>query len=199
MKILTTFFIAITTVSASNNDQSLSHNETPTVEETDSVTINKTSSEVGKLRLQLLGITSLFIAAKIEEIDPPRLSRFSYITDGACTDEDIQLQELDLLQTLNWIMNPVSVYDWLRLYLQTTYHYLVKQKKAGDAASPRVTRSKKKINKDQSDKKDVLSNSLSTMEVSKSYIEDVGFNELVFVQMCQLQNDRKKLIEFLKV
>ena len=30
--------------------------------------------------------------------------------------------------------------------------------------------------------------SLSKMEVTGAYIEDVGFNEMVFVQMCQLQH-----------
>lgn len=156
-------------------------------------TTSKLSSEVGKLRLQLLGITSLFLAAKIEEIDPPRLARFSYITDGACTDEDIQMQEMDLLQTLNWIMNPVTVYDWLRLYLQTTYHYLVKQKsKNGNAASPRVTRASAKMKNGKSGndvgkkEESPMPTSLSKMEVTGAYIEDVGFNEMVFVQMCQL-------------
>lgn len=161
-------------------------------DDTNSPTSSKTSSEVGKLRLQLLGITSLFLAAKIEEIDPPRLARFSYITDGACTDEDIQMQEMDLLQTLNWIMNPVTVYDWLRLYLQTTYHYLVKQKSKNGNASPRVTRASAKMKNGKSGKdagkkeEAVLPTSLSKMEVSGAYIEDVGFNEMVFVQMCQL-------------
>lgn len=161
-------------------------------DDVNSPTSSKTPSEVGKLRLQLLGITSLFLAAKIEEIDPPRLARFSYITDGACTDEDIQMQEMDLLQTLNWIMNPVTVYDWLRLYLQTTYHYLVKQKSKNGNASPRVTRASAKMKNGKSGKdagkkeETVLPTSLSKMEVSNAYIEDVGFNEMVFVQMCQL-------------
>ncbi|VDP09723.1 unnamed protein product [Soboliphyme baturini] len=37
---------------------------------------------VPKSRLQLVGITSLFIAAKMEEIYPPKLSDFAYVTDG---------------------------------------------------------------------------------------------------------------------
>ena len=105
------------------------------------------------------------------------------------------MQEMDLLQTLNWIMNPVTVYDWLRLYLQTTYHYLVKQKsKNGNAASPRVTRASAKMKNGKSGndvgkkEESPMPTSLSKMEVTGAYIEDVGFNEMVFVQMCQLQH-----------
>lgn len=43
-----------------------------------------------------IGITCLFMAAKMEEIHPPKLSHFSYITDGQCTDEDL----LDMEKTL---------------------------------------------------------------------------------------------------
>lgn len=133
---------------------------------------SSSTTTVSKTRLQLLGITSLFVAAKIEEIDPPRLSRFSYITDGACTDDDICLQEIDILQTLGWVMNPVSVYDWLRLYLQTTYFYLVKSR--SPTASPKTGSSPK------------ISPGLTQLEVSKPYIEDVAFTPMVFAQMCQL-------------
>lgn len=86
-------------------------------------TANKTL--VAKSQLQLLGITALFVAAKIEEIEPPKLLKFAYITDGACSTDEIVLQEISLLQTLKWRAHPVTVYDWLRLYLQTTYSYLV--------------------------------------------------------------------------
>lgn len=66
-----------------------------------------------KNKFQLLGITSLFIAAKIEvkdisepfpsllstlqEIYPPRLTDFSYVTDGTYSEEDILNMELDLM------------------------------------------------------------------------------------------------------
>ena len=44
-------------------------------------------------RLQLLGITCLHTAAKLEEIYPPRISDFALTTDGACTIEDIKKME----------------------------------------------------------------------------------------------------------
>lgn len=39
--------------------------------------------KVSKSRLQLVGVTALFIASKYEEIYPPELKDFVYITDGA--------------------------------------------------------------------------------------------------------------------
>ena len=40
-------------------------------------------SKVTKTRLQLVGVTALFIASKYEEIYPPELKDFIYITDRA--------------------------------------------------------------------------------------------------------------------
>lgn len=52
---------------------------------------------VPKHQLQLVGISSLFIAAKLEEIYPPKLSEFSYVCDGACSNDDILECEILLL------------------------------------------------------------------------------------------------------
>ncbi|KAF2350647.1 Cyclin N-terminal, partial [Trinorchestia longiramus] len=49
---------------------------------------------VPKQQLQLLGVTCLFIAAKVEEIYPPKLSEFAYVTDGACQEAEIIEKEL---------------------------------------------------------------------------------------------------------
>jgi cyclin E len=75
-------------------------------------------SDVPKQELQLIGITCLFIAAKIEEIYPPKLSEFSYVTDGACNDSDILDKELVVLKALNWDLTPMTVNAWLSVYLQ---------------------------------------------------------------------------------
>uniref|UniRef100_A0A2K5DJY7 Cyclin C-terminal domain-containing protein n=1 Tax=Aotus nancymaae TaxID=37293 RepID=A0A2K5DJY7_AOTNA len=40
----------------------------------------------------LIGISSLFIAAKLEEIYPPKLHQFAYVTDGACSDEILTME-----------------------------------------------------------------------------------------------------------
>lgn len=73
---------------------------------------------VPKQHLQLIGITCLFIAAKIEEIYPPKLSEFAYVTDGACKDEDILDRELIILNSLHWDLTPMTVNGWLCVYMQ---------------------------------------------------------------------------------
>lgn len=52
---------------------------------------------IPKTQLQLLGVTCLFIAAKLEEIYPPKLSEFSYVCDGACKEKEILACEVLLL------------------------------------------------------------------------------------------------------
>jgi len=76
---------------------------------------------VPKNRLQLIGITCLFIGAKIEEIYPPKLQEFAYVTDGACTEEEILQMELVVLKGLNWGLSPMTPNSWLRMYMQVAH------------------------------------------------------------------------------
>ncbi|CAF0720156.1 unnamed protein product [Adineta steineri] len=76
-------------------------------------------TNLSKNKFQLLGITSLFVAAKLEEIYPPRLSDFSYVTDNTCSEDDILDMELDLMNILNWHINPITSISWLLIYLQS--------------------------------------------------------------------------------
>lgn len=73
---------------------------------------------ISKNQLQLIGITCLFIAAKVEEIYPPKVHEFAYVTDSACSDDDILTQEALIMQTLNWCVTPVTVMGWLSIYMQ---------------------------------------------------------------------------------
>lgn len=139
-----------------------------------------TQVDVSKDLLQLVGITALFIASKIEvsptivctrlkradcvfvqtpdasfknlfkffflqEIYPPKICEFAYVTDGACDMWDIQRVELQilkvpvrlhvalsklvpctclcvhvpvLLQALDWNLCPETPISWLKLYAQ---------------------------------------------------------------------------------
>jgi len=77
-----------------------------------------TQSDVPKQQLQLIGIASLFIAAKIEEIYPPKLSEFAYVTDGACSEAEIMLKELVIMKSLNWELSPATSNCWLGIYMQ---------------------------------------------------------------------------------
>ncbi|XP_017860331.1 PREDICTED: G1/S-specific cyclin-E isoform X2 [Drosophila arizonae] len=74
--------------------------------------------QVQKTHLQLFGITCLFVAAKVEEIYPPKISEFAYVTDGACTERDILQHEKLLLQTINWDICPITATAWLGVYMQ---------------------------------------------------------------------------------
>ncbi|XP_059616999.1 G1/S-specific cyclin-E isoform X2 [Phlebotomus argentipes] len=76
------------------------------------------NTAVSKTRLQLVGVTCLFVAAKVEEIYPPKIGEFAYVTDGACSESDILQQELLLLQSLDWNMSTVTVMGWLTIYMQ---------------------------------------------------------------------------------
>ncbi|KAJ7408545.1 hypothetical protein BTVI_59192 [Pitangus sulphuratus] len=80
-----------------------------------------TQQDVVKTLLQLIGVTSLFIAAKLEEIYPPKLHQFAYVTDGACTEDEIISMELIIMKALNWNLNPLTVVSWLNVYMQVAY------------------------------------------------------------------------------
>ncbi|CAL9705062.1 unnamed protein product [Knipowitschia caucasica] len=77
-----------------------------------------TQDNMNKDFLQLVGITALFIAAKIEEIYPPKIFEFAYVTDGACDIWDIQKTELLILKALDWQLCPETPISWLKLYCQ---------------------------------------------------------------------------------
>ncbi|KAM9200281.1 G1/S-specific cyclin-E2 [Mergus octosetaceus] len=77
-----------------------------------------TQKNINKSMLQLIGITSLFIASKLEEIYAPKIQEFAYVTDGACSEDDIVRMELIMLKALKWELCPVTIVSWLNLYLQ---------------------------------------------------------------------------------
>lgn len=60
--------------------------------------------------LQLLGITCLFIASKVEEIYPPELKDFAYITKKACNVDDILRKEREVFKLLDFDIMTVYSY-----------------------------------------------------------------------------------------
>jgi len=58
--------------------------------------------QVARKRLQLCGVAAMFIASKFEEIYPPEVKDFVYITDNAYTKDDILNMEVSMLRTLNF-------------------------------------------------------------------------------------------------
>lgn len=61
-----------------------------------------TKVPVLRKRLQLVGVVAMFIAAKFEEINPPGVNDYEYITDNAYTKEEILNMECQMLTTLNF-------------------------------------------------------------------------------------------------
>lgn len=64
--------------------------------------------------LQLLGITSLLISAKLNEIYLPKISNYSDITNNAYNLEEIKKMEEEILETLNFnllVPTPLSFYE----------------------------------------------------------------------------------------
>ena len=58
--------------------------------------------EIERKYLQLVGVCALMIASKYEEIYPPLLKDFIYITDKAYTAEQLLKMEIDMLGTLQF-------------------------------------------------------------------------------------------------
>lgn len=57
---------------------------------------------IAREELQLLGITCLLVAAKYEEINPPPVERFAYVTDSACSADDIVTVEAEVARALDF-------------------------------------------------------------------------------------------------
>uniref|UniRef100_A0A3Q0RGR3 Cyclin E1 n=1 Tax=Amphilophus citrinellus TaxID=61819 RepID=A0A3Q0RGR3_AMPCI len=80
-----------------------------------------TQKNVLKSMLQLIGITCLFIAAKVEEMYPPKVHQFAYVTDEACTEDQILTMEIIIMKELKWSLSPQTPVSWLNVYMQVAY------------------------------------------------------------------------------
>lgn len=75
-------------------------------------------TKIDKSLLQLIGITCLFIASKMEEACPPKLSQMAYVTAGTYYKHEIVQMELLVLKVLRWNLCPETPLSWLQLYYQ---------------------------------------------------------------------------------
>ncbi len=89
---------------------------------------------VSLVRLQLVGITAIFIAAKYEEIMAPSLHNFIYCSDSTYEEKDILEAEKYILKSLDWNLsypNPIhflrraSKADGYDLQVRTVAKYLI--------------------------------------------------------------------------
>ena len=60
--------------------------------------LSRQSTPTRKSELQLIEVSALFFAAKLEEIYPPKLAEFAYVTDSACTEMEMREMELMMLK-----------------------------------------------------------------------------------------------------
>lgn len=54
----------------------------------------------------------------MEEIYPPKLQTFAYVTDGACSETEILDMELVVTKALKWKLTPMTPCNWVNVYLQ---------------------------------------------------------------------------------
>ncbi len=75
-------------------------------------------------------MTSLFIGSKLEEIYPPKASEFAYVTDGACSEDEIISMELVILKQLNWGLSPMTPNSWMKIFMQVSISRAVQMEDA---------------------------------------------------------------------
>ncbi|KAK4478304.1 hypothetical protein RD792_017593 [Penstemon davidsonii] len=71
---------------------------------------------INRQKLQLLGVSSMLVASKYEEISPPHVSDFCYITDNTYSKQDVVKMEADLLKYLRFEMGNPTVKTFLRRF-----------------------------------------------------------------------------------
>ncbi|KAI3465298.1 hypothetical protein Pfo_021961 [Paulownia fortunei] len=71
---------------------------------------------INRQRLQLLGVSSMLIASKYEEISPPHVEDFCYITDNTYAKEEVVKMEADVLKSLKFEMGSPTVKTFLRRF-----------------------------------------------------------------------------------
>ncbi|XP_061343283.1 putative cyclin-A3-1 [Gastrolobium bilobum] len=74
------------------------------------------SNSLSKQKLQLLGVSSMRIASKYEEIKPPEVEDFCYITDNTYSKEEVLAMEADILKSLKFEMGGPTVKTFLRRF-----------------------------------------------------------------------------------
>merc|ERR1719225_1007218 len=89
------------------------------------------AANITRKKLQLVGVTSMFIAAKYEEMYAPEIGDFVYITDNAYSESQIREQEVEIIKHLNFCLERPLPLHFLRRFskvaqVDTTIHNLAK-------------------------------------------------------------------------
>lgn len=75
---------------------------------------------VPRTKLQLVGVTSLFLACKHEEIYPPEVRDCVYITDRAYDRQEVLDMEQTILRVLKWKISLPTAFPFLDRFLSLT-------------------------------------------------------------------------------
>ncbi|KAJ8464266.1 hypothetical protein OPV22_026818 [Ensete ventricosum] len=73
---------------------------------------------IGRERLQLLGVSSMLVAANYQETCPPTPEEFCYITDNTYTKEELAKMESDILECLGFEMGGPTIDTFLRRFTE---------------------------------------------------------------------------------
>ncbi|KAK2445661.1 cyclin [Trifolium repens] len=72
---------------------------------------------VKRSKFQLLGVSSMLVASKYEEITPPKAADFCQITDNSYHLEEVLKMEADILKSLNFEMGSPNVITFLKRFV----------------------------------------------------------------------------------
>lgn len=75
------------------------------------------TTSIYRNKLQLVGVAAMFIASKYEDIYPPTVTDYVYITDNAYTREEIFAMEKRILIALQFSIHFTSSYRFLERFL----------------------------------------------------------------------------------
>ncbi|KAH1072231.1 hypothetical protein J1N35_024559 [Gossypium stocksii] len=76
------------------------------------------SHPVSRNKLQLLGVSCMLIASKYEEITPPHIDDFCYITDNSYTKEEVVGMEKEILKLLDFEIGTPTTRNFLRIFMR---------------------------------------------------------------------------------
>ncbi|CAH2071159.1 unnamed protein product [Thlaspi arvense] len=71
---------------------------------------------VNKQKLQLVGVSAMLIASKYEEISPPKVEDFCYITENTYTKQDVVKMEADILLALQFELGRPTINSFIRRF-----------------------------------------------------------------------------------
>uniref|UniRef100_A0A0E0KG30 Uncharacterized protein n=1 Tax=Oryza punctata TaxID=4537 RepID=A0A0E0KG30_ORYPU len=78
------------------------------------------ANAINRQKLQLLGVSAMLIASKYEEISPPNVEDFCYITDNTYMKQEVVKMERDILNVLKFEMGNPTTKTFLRMFIRSS-------------------------------------------------------------------------------